>query len=351
MIKYSKEERDNIIQELSIELNAKIDGSGKNLIAPVCPYCGHTGGKFGIYIGKETGHKKLFMSHCFSCGHSNRTLDELLKDIGREDLIITPTFNLHEFDDNNADDELFALNDEDEEIDDSLSIVELPESYKRCFRNPYLKSRGFTSDDYGYFPVGTTRGLNFKFNDYVIFPIIDSGDNVGYVGRHIWCKQAIDDYNVEARRNGKYQIMRYRNSNENDFVKLLYNYDSVIENETDTVVIVEGVFDCIALTRKLNLYDSHRIAVVATFGKKISNIQIYKLQNKGVKTVVIGYDGDAVASIKKTADQLNDFFDVYIADIQDPTQDFDSMDFWDIYDVISDNLKTPIEYKLNKIQL
>lgn len=93
--------------------------------------------------------------------------------------------------------------------------------------------------------------------------------------------------------------MRYRNSTENDFVKLLYNYDAVIEDETDTVIIVEGVFDAIALTRKLNLYDNSQIVVVATFGKKISDVQIYKLQSKGVKTVVVGYDGDAVESIKR----------------------------------------------------
>lgn len=35
--------------------------------------------------------------------------------------------------------------------------------------------------------------------------------------------------------------MRFRNSVENDFVKLLYNYDAVIEDETDTVVLVEGI--------------------------------------------------------------------------------------------------------------
>ena len=50
----SKEEKEYIIQELSIELHAKPDGSGKNLIVPQCPYCGHEGGKYGIYIGKTT---------------------------------------------------------------------------------------------------------------------------------------------------------------------------------------------------------------------------------------------------------------------------------------------------------
>lgn len=347
-MEYSKQEREFLIQELSIELNAKLDGSGKNLVASVCPYCGHTGGKFGVYVGKETDRKKTFMSHCFSCGHSNRTLEQLLKDINREDLILTPTFDFNEL--NDTEDELFSLEEEDE-IDDSLSIVELPDDYKRCFKNRYLKTRGFNYDDYEYFPVGTTRGLNFKFDNYVIFPIIDGGDIVGYVSRHTWSKQDIDEYNAKARRNGKFQIMRYKNSVENDFVKLLYNYDSVVEDETDTVILVEGVFDCIALTRKLELYDNHRIAICATFGKKISNIQIFKLQSKGVRTIVIGYDGDAVAAIQKTAEELNEYFDVYIADIENPTQDFDSMDFWEIYDTLADNLKTPIEYKLNKIQL
>ena len=132
---------------------------------------------------------------------------------------------------------------------------------------------------------------------------------------------------------------------------MLYNYDAVKDGKTDTVIIVEGVFDVVSLTRKLNLYDNQSIAVVATFGKKISDTQIYKLQSKGVNTIVIGYDGDAVEAIKRTGEQLNEFFDVYVADIQDPSQDFDSMDFWDIYDAFAYNLKTITEYKLNKIQL
>lgn len=56
----SKEEKEYIIQELSIELHAKPDGSGKNLIVPQCPYCGHEGGKYGIYIGKATERKSFY---------------------------------------------------------------------------------------------------------------------------------------------------------------------------------------------------------------------------------------------------------------------------------------------------
>lgn len=340
-----KEEKQHLIDELAIELHAKLDGGRKNLIVPECIWCGHKGGKMGIYVGPETDRKKPFMAHCFSCGHSTQTLEQLLQEIGRMDLMVSETFDLTAA--NHLDD--FSFMEDEKELDDSLCVVEMPEDYKRTYFNRYLRKRGFTEEDYEHFPVGTTRGFNFKFDDYVIFPIVDNGDNVGYVARHTWDKADIDEYNRKARHNGEFQIMRYRNSTENDFVKLLYNYDAVIDGETDTVVLVEGVFDAIALTRKLNLYDNHRIAVCATFGKKISDVQIYKLQSKGVETIVIGYDGDATEAIKKTASQLNEFFDVYIADIEDPTADFDSMDFWDVYDSFAYNLKTVAEYKLQKI--
>lgn len=124
----------------------------------------------------------------------------------------------------------------------------------------------------------------------------------------------------------------------------------MIEDETDTVIIVEGIFDVIALTRKLELYDNQHVAVVATFGKKISQVQIYKLQSKGVKTVVLGFDGDAVDAIKKASSSLNEYFDVFIADIPDATKDWEDLDFWEIYDIFSVGLKTPIQYKLTKIQ-
>ena len=340
-----KEEKQHLIDELAIELHAKLDGGRKNLIVPECIWCGHKGGKMGIYVGPETDRKKPFMAHCFSCGHSTQTLEQLLQEIGRMDLMVSETFDLTAA--NHLDD--FSFMEDEKELDDSLCVVEMPEDYKRTYFNRYLRKRGFTEEDYEHFPVGTTRDFNFKFDDYVIFPIVDNGDNVGYVARHTWDKADIDEYNRKARHNGEFQIMRYRNSIENDFVKLLYNYDAVIDGETDTVVLVEGVFDAIALTRKLNLYNNHRIAVCATFGKKISDVQIYKLQSKGVETIVIGYDGDATEAIKKTATQLNEFFDVYIADIEDPTADFDSMDFWDVYDSFAYNLKTVAEYKLQKI--
>ena len=187
--------------------------------------------------------------------------------------------------------------DEAEEIDDELVPVELPDFYKRTFRHPYLQRRGFCFDDYEYFPVGITGRLNPRYADYVVFPVIDDCTVVGYVSRHTWPKEDIDAHNRKTRHSGGYKILRYRNSTENDFSRLLYNYDAVRMDETDTVILAEGIFDVIALTRRLELYDNSHVAAVATFGKKISDVQIYKLQSKGVRTVVIGYATGQVTEI------------------------------------------------------
>jgi DNA primase len=340
----SKAEMDFLIAEIGRELRAKRDGSGKNLIAR-CPVCGKEG-KFGVYAGRETERKKPFMSHCFSCGHSTYSLEQLLSTINRPDLTPSPTVNPEAKLDTSL---LFPLKTENE-IDDTLGIVALPDFYRRCFSHDYLKSRGFVFDDYEYFPVGTTGRLNFRFGDYVIFPVMDEGDVVGYVARHTLSKDEIDRHNRTAKLQGGYRIMRFRNSTENDFVKLLYNYDAVIEGETETVILVEGIFDVVALTRKMDLYDNRKTAVVATFGKKISLTQIYKIQVKGVKTVIVAYDGDAVDAIKKTAGELQPYFEVMIADIQYPEKDWEDLSSNEIHDMFSTGLRTPIEYKMNKIQ-
>lgn len=340
----SQRDTEFLVRELAKELDAKPDGAGKNLIAR-CPRCGKEG-KFGVYTGRQTQQKKPFMSHCFSCGCSTYTLEGLLELLGREDLMIAPTTDLNARLDTNL---LFPL-EEPPEIDDTLSVIALPDFYRRCFTDPYLKSRGFTYDDYEYFQVGTTRGLNFRYDAYVIFPIIDDGDVVGYVSRHTWSKDEIDRHNSRVRRKGGYRVLRFRNSTENDFVRLLYNYDAVKEGVTDTVIITEGIFDVIALTRKLELYENEYVAAVATFGKKISRTQIYKLQAKGVKTVILGYDGDAVEAIKKTADELNAYFRVFIADIPDAGKDWEDLGDEEIYGIFSYRLRTSAEYRLLKVQ-
>ena len=176
----------------------------------------------------------------------------------------------------------------------------------------------------------------------MLLEIRDAGRLVGFVGRHIWDKEDIDDYNSTHR----YQIRRYNNSIENGFGKLLYNFDAIKQYKTRTVILCEGAFDVIALTRKLELYDRQDIVPVATFGKKISEVQIYKLQSKGVEQVVLGYDADARETTGHVAMQLDEYFDVYIADLNMANgKDWDEMDDDDIYEVFAKGLRTVRDLK------
>lgn len=337
---------DSIVAEIARELGARRDGTGKNLIAPRCPYCGKEGGKYGIYVGEPTDRKQPFMAHCFSCGHSTTTLAQLLQDLNRMDLLPVPTAELEA----PVSTSLLTAPSIHEEVDDTLCIVELPDFYQRRFFHPYLQDRGFSSEDYEYFPVGDTGRLNRRYMDYVIFPIHDAGDTVGYVARHLWPKARIDTHNLQARRRGDYKIMRYRNSTENEFSKLLYNYDAIEAGVTQTVILTEGIFDVVALTRSLDLYDDPRTVPVATFGKKISLVQIYKLQSKGVRQVIVGYDGDAVEATKKTLTQLAPYFEVRVADITDPTKDWEELTAAETRAIFAHGLLRPLDYKLRKIQ-
>lgn len=317
-----------------------MDGGRRNILVQHCPFCQKDGWKFGVYIGPDTHGKKFGASNCFKCGRGFRTLKETLKALGREDLIPKETAEL---DDSETD--ISAMF--DDEIDDELVEVTMPKGYKRCYKNAYLKSRGWNTDDYEYFRVGTNRGIDREFADYIILEVVDNGKTVGYVARSTMSKSDIDAYNSRHH----FKIRRYKNSDEsigNGFSKMLYNYDAIIPMETHSVILCEGPFDVVGLNRKLELYDNPSIVPVATFGKKISQEQMFKLQKKGVEQVVIGYDNDAKETTARIAMELEKYFDVLIADIPDGVgKDWDEMDIEDIYDVFADNLKTVREFNLD----
>lgn len=337
----SNEVKHELIDELVATLDgAKLDGLQKNVVLSLCPFCGHSGFKFGIYVGPESKYKVFGSSNCFSCGKSFRGLEDTLKALGHEELIPKKTVEL----DDDVDDELHLFEDE---IDDSLVEISMPKGYKRTYKHKYFKSRGWLYDDFECFEVGTNRGMERKLEDYVIIPVIDAGRYVGWVARHIWSKDEIDEYNSRHR----FQIRRYLNSTEkeggNGFSKLLYNIDMVKKYETDTVILCEGAFDVVGLVRGLELYDNKSIVPVATFGKAVSEIQIYKLQEKGVKTIVLGYDADEAGrgAINKVANDLDSYFDVYVAAIPDEFgKDFGDMSKDEMYDVFANHIVTPREF-------
>ena len=128
-------------------------------------------------------------------------------------------------------------------------------------------------------------------------------------------KKEIVSYNKEQARIGGYQILRYKNSDGNEMAKMLFGFDHIIEGKTDTAILVEGAMDVVNLSQELGLFESDRMRAVATFGKKLSSEQIYHLQSKGIKNIIIFFDDDAIDDIKRM--DAHKFFNVRIASTMD----------------------------------
>lgn len=327
-----------LIEDLVNAFKGKIDGGGKNIVCD-CPFCGKVG-KFGIYIGKEAGRKVKFSSNCFSCQTRAKDLFHPLNQIGRLDLL--PNDSVREI-------EVVEIDvlDDVVEIDYNLEEVTLPDGYIRVFENDYLLNERLL-DDYSleYFEFGISH--SFKFKNYIIIPVIEEEVCVGYVCRHIWDKKKLTRQNKQAKKEGGYVIPRYKNSTENDFINLLYNIDNVQENSL--VIVVEGIFDVVALTEKLDLYDSDTCCVVATFGKKISEAQILKLQEKDVSDILLMYDPDAVEEIKMVSSQLDKYFNCMIVDIIFEKKDADDLSGKELLSIFAENLVSVVDYSLDKLE-
>ena len=188
------EMQQSIREELLYDLGGKMDGSRRNILVPNCPFCGHDGFKYGIYVGNNVGKKRFGMSNCYHCNRRFGSLKETLKALDREDLIPAETAVL---DDSETD--ISAML--DDEIDDDLVEITMPRGYKRCYKNSYLKSRGWEVDDYEYFPVGTNRSIEREYQDYIILEVRDEGRTVGFVARSILSKEEIDSYNSRHHFN------------------------------------------------------------------------------------------------------------------------------------------------------
>jgi DNA primase len=174
----------------------------------------------------------------------------------------------------------------------------MPVGYKVCFHDTYLeRDRGLTPDVMKRYAIGRTK-LVRRYADYILIPVTTDGVITAFQGRYASKKVPPD-------------ALRWRNDTGADFAKMLYGYDD-IKAPGATVILVEGVFDKIAVDRRLRLDDCDDVKCCATFGKKISDYQRAMLQKKGVRAVVLLYDFDAIKEIKKYAFELDKYFSTNI---------------------------------------
>lgn len=254
----------NVIREVLIFPKDLVD---KKHFISTCPFCGKPKHFYISYEG---------LWDCKRCGEVGNIFS-LLRKIGRLDLYKNSTKDIEKL---NSISLNFFKKSFELEIESDLFInekIEYPRLTKdiRMMKNLYLNNRGFSEEHYEKFKPKKT--IIEPYNGYVIIPVTENTLDVAYV-----C------------RNTKSNYIRYRNS-ESEFSKFLFDIDSV---ENDTVIIVEGLFGKINLENILRKNGVDGIDVVASFGKKLSNTQLFKLYEKGVKNLNILYDEGTVLTTK-----------------------------------------------------
>ena len=275
-----------------------------------CPYCGKP---MHFYINKKT---QLF--DCKKCGEVG-SIYKLLKHFNKLYLLgakrVENTATIKS---------IRQLQKDASEIEvKELPIKQMPIGWKVINKpNEYLKSRNITECDCKRYQIGSTSLIS-KYKNYILIPIIDNEKIRGYIGRY-------------ANKQVPQNKLRYNNSLGTDFASLLFGYDDIIADKTQTVIIVEGVFDKFAVDRYLDLFADESIRCVCTFGKKISDIQIQKLVDKNIANVILAYDFDAIKEIKQYGMELNYYFNTSVA-VSCKKKDIDECTKEEAIEVFSDS--------------
>ena len=302
-------------------LNVKKETRSGQYIIDFCPFCQKSE---HFYINKFTQRWD-----CKKCGESGN-IYKLLKHFDKLYLLGAPTVKFVS--------EIKSIRDIQEDVSkqesgeiEPLPEIKMPAGFKTYdYVTPYLNQRGISMEDIKHWNFGRTKIVS-KYIDYLLVPIYDDGKVRGFIGRYA------SKYVPEDK-------LRYSNSLNTDFSCLLFGYDDIIKGNTDTVIITEGLFDAIAVTKKLNLFADDSIRAVCTFGKKISKVQIQKLLAKEIRRVILLYDYDALKEIKYYASLLNEYFETRVAVALDK-KDIDECSLSEVIEVF-ENMKSVKDFNM-----
>jgi DNA primase len=303
-----------------------------------CPFCNRSD-KFGIKLNYERGKYRNHVSfNCFhgSCQEKGSEF-KLLKEVGLLHLISDGEFIGEK-------DKLEQLTfiSEEVDIDDEVPTKHKPFGYRRVDSDPYLNGRGFKPWQYQTYNVGRTKMYD-PLKDYVIFLIEEDGENKGYVARLTWSKEKIKQQEDLGRL-----VLRYKNEGGVDFGKLLFGIDEIVSEVTKRVILVEGVTDKANVDKLLRLNLNEKTKCCCSFGKKISEEQIFKLWKKGVEQIVVLYDPDAVDASKQYSYQLKLWFNnVKVGYIH--SNDPGDVDRKELLEVLK-NAETPGTFDVMRVQ-
>ena len=308
---------DQVLKDLLV--NPKLGGYNKSHYISDCPFCGK---ERHFYINRKT-----YLFDCKKCPVVGNIF-KLLLQLGRTDLSLKSSIDLttsltgFEFEVGNK---LLTIDLEED------ATLRLPLFFKRIYKSRYLiKERGFQSEDFNRYYIGKSKKRKYK--GYVLFVVEENNECKGIVGR------AYESYLTR----------RYKNTDDTKFGNLLYGIDEINES-TEVVILVEGIFDKIKMDKLLHLHEQPYIKCVATFGKKVSETQIVKLLAKGINKLIYFYDPDAIKEMKNYSLKFSSHFaEVEISCLNKVDKDIDDSKPSEVYQAL-ENSMPPTEFFYEKI--
>jgi len=246
-----------------------------------CPKCNHHKPKLEVNLHTDENGQNPF--ECWVCGFKGRTIKSLLKQLQ------VPAEQAYEI--------LKYVRKGDELGYAPASTVELPKEFQSLYsatttsiiankvRN-YLYKRGFTDRDFLKYNIGyCTSG---QYTGRIVVP--SYGEN--------------NQLNFFVARTFEDAYHKYRNP---ECSKDIIGFENLI-NWSQPIILVEGVFDAIAVKRN----------AVPILGKSIPKALIKKIVSSTVEDIYIALDRDALKKALQYVEQfLNMGKKVYLVDMQD----------------------------------
>ena len=127
----------------------------------------------------------------------------------------------------------------------------------------------------------------------IIFPVYDNKKLIGYQNRSI-------DPNCPKQ----YQKMTLKGFEKSDY--LMFE-DSIVGN---SVILAEGPISALKFART-------GVGFVATMGKYVSEKQMLRLRDRGIKRIYLALDDDAFAETKKLSEKYESMFEFYLLQLND----------------------------------
>lgn len=313
--------------------NCEYDHKKQNFYCD-CPKCGEH--EFGISLYEENHPFQCFRKK--NCGWTGN-IYSLLKFLNKSDYIPQREVDMFEKVD-------ISLLKKKDVLDLEIKEILPPLGFKRIYSHDYLDERGFNAHDYHKYEIGITE-IDRNYIGYVIVLIKQYNKTVGYIGRLPKSKQYIEKFNKKAKQKGVRQILRYRNSTDTDFSKMLLGYDEITENTTE-VFLVEGFFDKVTTDKNLKLDTQEKQKCLASFKGSISDEQIELLRKTNIKKIYIMYDGDIVNIVKKSVAHLDSYFDIEVIPVNE--NDPGDMDINEFNLLFSKRMKA-FDFISNKVQI